>query len=294
MHSSTSMNRWDVFRLGFAAAVTMMALGLLSSGRSIHAQEPNGDERVDEALEITTGAARLYEFRQAGGAKESLAFAPDSVLRWSNPEAGEIYGNVYFWTRQGRPEVVGSFLQWYSPFTHGSHEFQSLSTQRIVGSRDGQNVWSTEQAGVSFTLVSGAPAVADSAIVRLRQARSMARKFQVRRTDRDGKTGELRLLAQPLARYGNDESQVLDGGLFAFVQGTDPEVFLLLEARKHQNDWQWHFALARMNSVQFVATHRDRTVWQTEILPWSEVKSGLETYTSFGPFESDPPAPKIN
>ena len=39
-------------------------------------------------------------------------------------------------------------------------------------------------------------------------------------------------LSQPLYRYGGDDSGVLDGGLFVFVQGTDPEVFLLIEARR--------------------------------------------------------------
>jgi hypothetical protein len=49
---------------------------------------------------------------------------------------------------------------------------------------------------------------------------------------------------------------VLDGAVFAFVQGTDPETLLMVEARKTGDAWQRQFAFARMNSVQFVATYR--------------------------------------
>ena len=59
----------------------------------------------------------------------------------------------------------------------------------------------------------------------------------------------------------------------------------MVEARKVGNQWQWHYGMARMNSVKFVATYEKSEVWRTEILPWNEVKNGRETYTSFGPFE---------
>ena len=42
----------------------------------------------------------------------------------------------------------------------------------------------------------------------------------------------MRLLAHPIYHYENTKGDLIDGGLFAFVQGTDPEVFLLVEARR--------------------------------------------------------------
>lgn len=44
----------------------------------------------------------------------------------------------------------------------------------------------------------------------------------------------LRSLPQPFARETNSEESTIDGALFAFVSlfGTDPEAFLLLEARQ--------------------------------------------------------------
>jgi hypothetical protein len=49
-------------------------------------------------------------------------------------------------------------------------------------------------------------------------------------------------------RYAASEKGVIDGGLFAFVEGTDPEVWLLIEAAQDQGQPAWRYALARMNS----------------------------------------------
>ncbi|MFK8115010.1 MAG: hypothetical protein AB8B91_22605 [Rubripirellula sp.] len=251
---------------------------------------PDAQSREDhssEALRITTDAAKLYEFELVNQPPRKLEFHPTSVLRWSNPVAGEIYGNVFVWTHGGRPTVIGSIYQWYSPMTHGSHEFQSLATEPLEGKREGANVWSSQQSGIQWSPVPAQRVVADSKLTRTRQLREMARRFQVRKTDREDVSRELRLLAQPLFRYGSDDSNVIDGSLYAFVQGTDPEVFLLIEARKVSGGVEWQYALARMNSVKFVARYQEQEVWRKERSIWKDVKSGREPYTAFGPFRGE-------
>jgi len=261
----------------------LLILWLTIPGRSEETQSDSG--RVGEALKVTTDAARLYEFEIGQEPPQKLTFHPKSILRWSNPVAGEVYGNVFVWTYDGRPEVIASIFQWYSPITHGSHEFHSLAVTPLVGSREGSKVWTSPTAGVQLRPVPDPPSVAGAPQTRLRQVRAISRGFRIQKTDRQDVSRELRLLAQPLYRYGGDESEVLDGALFVFVQGTDPEVFLMIEARRDGPRWQWQYALARMNSVKFVASYQDQEVWRTEILPWSQVKNGQEAYTSFGPFE---------
>ena len=61
--------------------------------------------------------------------------------------------------------------------------------------------------------------------------RALAQEFTGRQTNRAGVDSEMRLLAQPIYRYENTKGDLIDGGLFVFVQGTDPEMFLLIEAR---------------------------------------------------------------
>lgn len=260
---------------------------VLTVGGIAGADEPSASSiRRAAALQITTDAAKAYEFELAGEPPRKLTFHPDSLLRWSNPVAGEVYGDVFVWTRDGRPELIGSFHQWYSPLTHGAHEFHSLAAVGIRGTRDGQPVWNSQRPGIQWRPVPNRPAVAATPPARLSQMRSISREFTVRKTDREGVVREMRLLRQPVYRYAPDDSNsnLGDGALFVFVQGTDPEVFLLVEARPAGGDWKWHYALARMNSVQFVAKYQDREVWRVEIWPWSRTKNGSEPYTQFGPF----------
>jgi len=256
---------------------------------SSNAGDLTSDDHVSEALEITTSAAKLYSFELTGKPPRKLDFQPSSILRWSNPVAGEIYGNVFVWTLNGRPTVLGSIYQWYSPMTHGSHEFQSLATEPLEGKREGRTVWRSQQAGIQWRAVPKQPVISDSKLTRTRHLRAMSRRFQVRKTDREDVSRELRLLAQPLFRYGSDDSDVIDGALYAFVQGTDPEVFLLIEARKVAGGHEWYYALARMNSVKFVAHYEGQEIWRRELSIWKVVKSGREPYAAFGPFRRDAP-----
>ena len=105
---------------------------------------------------------------------------------------------------------------------------------------------------------------------------AMAAEFSATKTDRQSLSRPLRLLTQPVYR---SESTDRDGALFAFVEGTDPEVFLLIEARAGDKGQTWHYALARMNSVEFRVAHRGHEVWSAPVIPWSLARNPREPYT---------------
>jgi hypothetical protein len=237
--------------------------------------------RSQEALQLTREAAQTYQFRLQTDGQAELALHPQPVLQWSNPVAGEIYGNVFLWTADGRPEVVASLHKWYSPFTHASHEFQSLSLGPLQAVHNGRIVWRPERGGVELKPVPEAPTPADAPAGRLRQMRGIARQFSAEKTDREGVQRELRLLTQPIYRYESEQKGLIDGALFVFVQGTDPEVFLLLEARRETAGTTWQYGLTRMNSVRFEVQHNGREVFSAPILPWGQVKNPREPYTTF-------------
>src|SRR4051812_8729485 len=116
----------------FAAAL----LAVLFSSR-LMAQEPQAavpspaeeKELIAAALKLTKQAAAKYEFTVEGADGRQPRLVEEPVLQWSNPSAGQVYGNVFLWTSGGRPVVVGSLFKWFSPHTHMSHEFQSLAEQ---------------------------------------------------------------------------------------------------------------------------------------------------------------------
>ncbi|HEX5447217.1 MAG TPA: hypothetical protein VFW87_25605 [Pirellulales bacterium] len=92
----------------------------------------------------------------------------------------------------------------------------------------------------------------------------MGQRFSAHSIAPTGERRELRLLTTPLYRYESADPAVIDGALFAFVcnVGTDPEIFLLLEAREEPGGPRWQFALARFGSRDLFVNEGDREVWR--------------------------------
>lgn len=67
---------------------------------------------------------------------------------------------------------------------------------------------------------------------------------------------QLRLLTTPIYRYSTTAQGILDGAVFAFVQGTNPEVLMLVEAEaKARAAAVWRYGFARM-SCFFLRVHQ--------------------------------------
>ena len=75
---------------------------------------------------------------------------------------------------------------------------------------------------------------------------AIAREFTANTVDDRGSTWPLRPLVRPVYRY---ESKA-DGAVFAMVQGTDPEAFLLLRIRGEGNDAHWEYAVTRFTDLE--------------------------------------------
>lgn len=264
-------------------AIAIGCLALLVA--AVSAQEENSApinrEQIDAALRLTQAAAKEYSI-VVDAIPKPLELKPEPALRWSNPAAGEVHGNVFLWTHHGRPFVVGSLFKWFTPHTHMSHEFQSLSEKPLTAKFHGDEVWKTSEPGPRFVPIPKAPPPAPSAAARLLQLKQLARDFQATKKERDGSQGELRLLTQPIHRYEAAAEGIMDGALFVFVQGTDPEVFLLFEARNDESKTgQWHYAATRMNGVELRLHHREQEVWRAEELTWKMIYDHRQTYTNF-------------
>jgi hypothetical protein len=89
--------------------------------------------------------------------------------------------------------------------------------------------------------------------------RDLARRFNCRLLAH-GKE-HLRLLTQPLSVWDRNGDKLPDLALFAFVQGTDPEVILLLETADGAKGEEWRYALTRRSAVALEADLDDKKVW---------------------------------
>jgi hypothetical protein len=262
--------------------VAILALGALAVGRVPAADPPENKENIEAALKLTLAAANEYDFR-VGKDEKPLELQREPILKWSNPTQGDVHGNVFVWTRDGRPLVVGSLFKWFSPHTHMAHEFHSLAEEPLAAKFHDEAVWKVSEVGLRFEAIPKAPAPAGTEAQRLLQLKQLAKEFTGTKAPL-AKEMELRFLPQPIYRYAAPKQEVVQGALFAFVQGTDPEIFLLVEARgKNAASATWQFAAARMNSTQEVRLrHRDQQVWSSEPRSRREVfDEHKHPYTTF-------------
>ena len=127
----------------------------------------------------------------------------------------------------------------------------------------------------------GAPVPADSPAARIRQMRALAQEFTGRQTNRKGVDSDMRLLAQPIYRYENTKGDVIDGGLFVFVQGTDPEVFLLIEARRPPGGARSGVSAPPECTASICGSITGAAIWNAPEITWEQVQDRREPYTIF-------------
>jgi len=237
-----------------------------------------------EAFHKTAFAAATgYEIDLATEPTTRLKLKEEPVLRWTNPVQSDGSGEVFIWTDRGRPEAVVSIYRFVGasgkPGLH--HEFHSLSATRLSARGANGRTWSPDQAGLEFQRVPDAVEPASSRAARRRQMRDIANQFQADKTDRQEVKRTLRMLTQPLYQYESARDDVLDGALFAFVEGTDPEVLLLVEARQTGERYEWHYALSRLNSVRLQAKYKERSVWDQPVIEYREYTRRDRPYSVF-------------
>lgn len=262
----TGSRRTTRRHFGRALCAGFTAAGLGARSLVVGQQAATKADGATAGAEDFKKAAGRYRITLEGESPQALALVTEPVLRWTNPLRKTSDGSVFLWLAGGRPEVVASFYRYGSPREETEdHEFQSLATAPLTATRDGQVVWSPPGAGVVLAPVLGAPAPADSPAARLRQMRALAREFKAF-FDLPENRSELRQLTQPLYRYEPKRPDLVDGAIFAYVQTTDPEVLLLIEARRGRGDAPpaWQFALARMSMVNLRAEHKGREVWKVD------------------------------
>jgi hypothetical protein len=233
-----------------------------------------GDDAALEGFQkYAKETAARYEFRSQSNADRKFSLIDESILRWTNPVGGmQAHGEVFLWTDRGRPAAVLSLYQvTEAGVVHEHHEFCSLSLEGLTGQRSGQPAWSPAEAGVELKAFPEGPAVQDSARLRMVQMRRLAEQLQADKTTREGVKRELRLLPKPVYRYESSDPDILDGALFSFVEATDPEVFLLIEARsKGKDEYEWRYGLGRMNSVRLRVLRGEQILWEAAELRWRD------------------------
>lgn len=232
----------------------------LASAEGLPAQ--NIQEEVSRLRESFRDAPLAFAISGGSTGTEKLELVEQPILNWSNPERRTPAGALYLWTLQGRPQVAMGLYPTAEKTI--DHEFQSLSPFPLRAVRSGTTVWEPSTAGVETKPLTQAAEPSETRTARLRQMRAIAKQFTAILAPPRGNPIQLRLLTTPLYRYPDAQSsEIVDGAIFGFVHGTDPEVLLVIEAVDgSSNDLKWRYGLARMTIVPIEVSYRQRPVWK--------------------------------
>src|SRR5579863_54712 len=225
------------------STILTLMLAAAAAGQQEQTDKAQADEDKAAAsarLDYMKRSAAVYRINLGDHDKTLIKLIEEPVLRWTNPVSNIPDGALFLWVGpNGRPEVAAQVFIAAQTKDLWLHEFQSLSNGTFSVARGNDVPWHPQKPGIEFKPVEETPAPAESAVQRLTQMRSIAQKFQAD-DDFEGKSRwELRLMAKPLQRYGKPDSEILDGALFAFVHRSEPEVFVMIEARGTPGKYRW-------------------------------------------------------
>lgn len=233
------------------------------------------EQRVDWLRE-KVATMRVVPTRKSD---DACKLRDEPIIKWSNPVSGA-EGAVFVWTSDGRPIALAK-CHLNSRNSYHVETLIAISENPLRLTEGGQVTWEPSEPGVKFETLAdlGPPAATES--LRLAQMRRAVREYRF--VDNWGETGsaiksewELRLMPTPLLRYSSASDKIVDGALFAFAQGTNPEALVLVEAVESDNGRAWRAVPSRLTGYQIRGWHRDQLV-----LDVAKIQTAIRTASLF-------------
>jgi hypothetical protein len=245
-------------------ATVLLAALVLGAARGEEPAPKDAPEQK-ERLELMKRQAADYELTLDASPAVKLALHGDPLLRFANPVGGVVDGVVVMWKEGQRPAVFAQIFQLKDGLW--VHECQSTASAGLAMKLGTATKWNPEKAAAEFGALKDGPKPAEDAVKRLVQMKALAAKFSVTEdfkinaTDRETSRYELRLLPTPVYRYSDAKAGINEAAVFAFVHGTDPELFLILEHRGEGEKAAWYYALVPMTCWGMKAQLAGNEVW---------------------------------
>jgi hypothetical protein len=188
--------------------------------------------------------------------KAALALVSRPLLRYSDPTRGTDAGGakllldagVWRLGTEGRPTALVT-IEIYGGTDEPrivSFEFLSLTETKFALKHKTENVrWDATGSALALKELPDAPKPAATAPLRLTQMRQLVRRFAVKESY-NGEQIECRLLAQPIDRYQSEAQKIADGAIFAFANGTNPEIGIVFET----DGEHWQYGVLRLTASE--------------------------------------------
>jgi hypothetical protein len=244
-------------------AFTLLATPPFLPARADEA-EISDKQRAEHLAHMKEVASSIKLLQSAKDPGSAVKLKAEPVLRYADNSRFNNESTLWLWTSGGRPTAIAA-IEYYPRHPKGPqwlYEVASLSTQRIAAERRPELRWTAKEPGLTLQVLEDAKPIADKATRRLSQMKEMCRRFTAHESAVVEGRVELRLMSSPLFRYSDKEAGVIDGAIFAFANGTNPEVLLVLEANDNKDAPPWHYALAQMTGGAVAVELDGKEIWQ--------------------------------
>lgn len=241
-------------RSGFRVAAILFAL-LISAWSLAQEELPADKENNQRGLKLMT--------QLVGELKSTpeTRFAEKPLLRYSDAARGLQDASVWRLGEKGRPLALLTLEAYKRPDQPARmiYEFTLVSNKQLSLKSPHGITWDPPVTETQAKEVPDAPKPADNKARRLVQMKELIRRFAVVEFYDQTRT-ECRLMSRPIDRYEDMEAKIVDGAIFTFAHGTNPEAAVLLET----DGQQWTFQVARLTSAGVEVKISDLPVYEAE------------------------------
>ena len=206
-------------------------LWLFAAGDVLLAQSAGnapGDDPGAARLKIMTRHARALKLTES---EKPVLLMADPIFRYDDKARGIQDSTIWAWGRSGRPSAVLKLEVNPARPTdrHWLYSVVSLSPNPIKVEGDEGWQWSATEPGLVLNDIPRSPTPAGAEPARLRQMKDLSHRFEAREYSGPHGRLQLRLLARPIHRYADASKGLVDGAIFGFAYGTNPDLLLLVE-----------------------------------------------------------------
>ena len=239
------------------------------------AQESTADKAAREArLEAMRKIAARFTVKAGQGEQaRTVPLMASPILRFNDPAREFHDATLWAWGGKGRPVCLLAIEQYKDSW----FECISLTDEPLTAEAKALK-WQPKPPGITWQAFTDAPKPAQDAPRRLAQMKTLLGKLTAHEIGRTGSRYELRLMTTPLHRYTDSEPELLDGAIFAFAYGTNPELLAVMEARGPADASAWHVAFARCGTAEPRVMLGDKELFH---LPYATPTKPTDPYWNF-------------
>jgi hypothetical protein len=253
------MSRWQ-------SLVVLLFLAM-SLATHLPAEETAADaERAKHLKQMRKVASSIQVLADPKSSDSAVKLKEEPVLRYADSTRQTQESSLWIWSGGGRPTAILA-VEYYPQGPAGPrwlYEIASLSNEPIAASCDEIFQWIAKEPGLKLQTLTAAPLPAEKEARRLGQMKELQRRFTAYENATGSGRIELRPLVTPLLRYSDAKQGLIDGAILSFASGTNPEVFLVLEANVVKEKSEWQYALVQMTGEPVSVQLDGKEIWKQE------------------------------